>query len=103
LRREVRVPRTKAEEKNPISPNFVWGLSNTGKVYGTIKLTLLNATTGDVHIGEKKYLDEYDYKMDGRILRNAATWVGRPGGADNGKNFFIIGYGGNTKVPVVKK
>jgi hypothetical protein len=28
------------------SKNFIWGLSNTGKVYGTIKLTLVDANTG---------------------------------------------------------
>ena len=46
-------------------------------------------------------MDEYDYKMDGRPLRNAATWVGRPGGENSGKNFFIYGYG-QSKVPVKK-
>jgi RHS repeat-associated protein len=81
--------------------NFIWGLSNTGKVYGTLKLTLLNANTGSVHLGGKTFMDEYDYKMDGRPLRNAATWVGRPGGENSGKNFFIHGYG-QSKVPVKK-
>jgi len=81
--------------------NFVWGLSNTGKVYGTLKLTLKSSTTGAVHIGGAKFLDEYDYRMDSRGLRNFATWVGRPGGADNGKSFFIYGYG-QSKVKVIK-
>lgn len=81
--------------------NFVWGLSNTGQVYGTLKLTLQNASTGTVHIGGEKYVDEYDYKMDNRLFRNVATWIGRPGGANNGKEFFIIGYGQAT-VPVKK-
>jgi RHS repeat-associated protein len=46
--------------------NFVWGLSNTGKVYGTLKLTLTNPNTGSVHLGGAKYMDEYDFTMDGR-------------------------------------
>lgn len=81
--------------------NFVWDLNNTGEVYGTIKLTLKNASTGNVHLGGEKYLDEYDYKMDGRLLRDIATWVGRPGSANGGKDFFIYGYG-HAKVPVKK-
>lgn len=81
--------------------NFIWDLNNTGKVYGTIRLTLKNASTGNVHLGGEKYLDEYDYKMDGRLLRDIATWVGRPGSANVGKDFFIYGYG-HAKVPVKK-
>ncbi len=81
--------------------NFVWGLSNTGKVFGTIKLTLLDANTGAVHLGGQTYLDEYDYKMDGRIFRNFATWAGRPGGENSGKDYYIYGYG-QAKVPVRK-
>jgi hypothetical protein len=81
--------------------NFVWGLSNTGKTYGTLKLTLQNANSGTVHIGGKNFLDEYDYKMDGRVLRDFATWYGRPGAANDGKGYFIYGYGKAT-VPVKK-
>jgi len=81
--------------------NFIWGLSNTGKVYGTLKLTLQNANSGTVHIGGKSFLDEYDYSMDGRPLRDAATWWGRPGDASDGKSYFIYGYGKAT-VPVKK-
>lgn len=43
-------------------------------------MTLVNATTGIVHIGGEKYLDKYDFDMDGRPLRDFATWYGRPGG-----------------------
>ena len=83
--------------------NFVWGLSNTGKVYGTLKLTLINASTGDVHLGlpYPKNMDKYDFTMDNRTFRNFATWVGRPGGANDGRDFLIYGYG-NAKVPVKK-
>ncbi len=83
-----------------LSKNFIWGLSNTGKVYGTLKLTLKDASSGIVHIGGSNYMDEYDFRMDGRPLRDAATWVGRPGGANDGKSFLIYGYG-KAKVPVV--
>ena len=89
------------KEGSSFYKNFVWGLSNTGKVYGTLKLTLQNANTGAVHIGGKNYLDEYDYSMDGRPLRDFATWWGRPGKAKDGKSYFIYGYG-NATVPVKK-
>lgn len=70
-------------------------------MYGTLKLTLTNAGTGAVHLGGQTYMDEYDYKMDGRPLRDFATWAGRPGGENSGKSFFIYGYG-QSKVPVKK-
>ena len=81
--------------------NFIWGLSNTGKVYGTLKLTLLDEQNGIVHIGGTTYMDIYDYEMDGRPLRDFATWAGRPGGENDGKKFLIYGYG-SAKVPVRK-
>ncbi len=89
------------KEGSSFYKNFAWGLSNTGKVYGTLKLTLENANSGIVHIGSEKYLDEYDYSMDGRPLRDFATWLGRPGGANDGKSYFIYGYG-KARVPVKK-
>jgi len=82
--------------------NFIWKLSNTGQVYGTLKLTLLDANTGAVHIGPTKgRMDGYDYKTDSRVFRNFATWAGRPGGATSGTNFNIFGYG-HANVPVRK-
>lgn len=39
--------------------------------------------------------------MDGRFLRDIATWIGRPGGRNAGVDFFIYGYG-TAKVPVVR-
>jgi hypothetical protein len=86
--------------KGSLYYNFVFGLSNTGKVYGTLRLTLLDAKTGTVFIGGKIFLDEYDFTSDGRLLRDFATWVGRPGGANDGKSYFIYGYG-QAKVSVV--
>jgi RHS repeat-associated protein len=83
------------------SKNFIWGLSNTGKVYGTIKLTLVDANTGAVFLGGTEFMDHYDFDMDGRIVRDFATKVGRPGGPNDGKDFFIYGYG-LAKVPVKK-
>jgi len=89
------------KEGSSFYKNFIWGYSNTGKVYGTLKLTLMNAETGAVHLGGSKYMDEYDFTMDGRWARDFATWSGRPGGANDGKNFLIHGYG-QAKVPVKK-
>ena len=89
------------KEGKSLYKNFIWGLSNTGRVYGTLKLTLLDVNEGIVHIGGQKFLDRYDFEMDGRPLRNIATWVGRPGNADNGKSFIIFGYG-HAKVPLKK-
>ena len=77
-------------------------MSNTGKVYGTLRMTLLNAETGIVRLGGNKYMDEYDFTMDGRVFRDFATWVGRPGAANSGNSFYIYGYGTAT-VPVINK
>ena len=76
-------------------------MTNTGKVYGTLKMTLVDAETGKVFIGQRSHMDEYDFNMDGRRFRDFATWVGRPGGVNNGKNFLIHGYG-YAIVPIVK-
>lgn len=46
-------------------------------------------------------MDEYDFKMDGRLLRDFATWVGRPGGGNDGKSFLIYCYG-YAIVPIIK-
>ena len=88
------------KENNSFYKNFLGSLSNTGKVYGTLKLTLKDAKTGEVHIGGPNYMDNYDFSMDGRPFRDFATWVGRPGGKNDGKDFLIYGYGRAT-VPVV--
>ena len=50
----------------------------------------------------EKYLDKYDFDMDGRPLRDFATWYGRPGGKNDGKSFYIYGYK-QAKIPVKKK
>ena len=56
---------------------------------------------GKVFIGSEKYMDKYDFNMDGRPFRDFATWVERPGKANDGKDFLIYGYG-YAIVPVVK-
>ena len=89
------------KKKNPISKNFIWRLTNTGKVYGTLKMTLVDAEKGKVFIGLKSYMDKYDFNMDGRFFRDFATWVGRPGKANDGKDFLIHSYG-YAIVPVIK-
>ena len=48
------------------------------------------------------YWGKYDFDMDGRLFRDFATWVGRPGGRNDGKDFYIYGYG-HAKVPVITK
>lgn len=63
--------------------NFIWNLrGGTGPVYGTLKLTLLNAKNWCHKIGGSKFMDLYDFKLDGRILRNFAAWAGRPNAGD---------------------
>ncbi len=47
---------------------------------------------GHVHIGTGARVDRYDFNMDGRIVRDFATWWGRPGGANEGRDFDIMGY-----------
>jgi len=89
------------------SKNFIWGMSNTGQVYGTLDMTLLNTNTGAVKLGYLNpnvspnglVMDRYDFTYDGRMLRDFATWYGKPSG--NGVNFDIHGYGHAT-VPVIK-
>lgn len=77
-------------------------MSNTGKVYGTLKLTLTNANTVEVNNGGQNFMDEYDFRMDGRPLRDLATKLGRPGGENDGIPYIIYGYG-HAKVPVKHK
>ena len=62
-------------------------------------LTLTDVEKGTVHVGGSQYMDEYDFEMDGRWLRDFATWWGRPGEANDGKGFLIYGYG-QAKVAV---
>ena len=89
------------EDNSVIYKNFIWGLSNTGKTYGTLRIELLDKNTGEVLIGNQSFVDEYDFSMQkGRPLRNMATKIGRPG--KEGKDFYIIGYG-KTRIPVKKK
>jgi len=86
---------------NHLYHNFIWNLDDTGKVYGTLKLTLLDADNGIVYLGSKNFMDKYDFNMDGRFFRDIATWIGRPGKANAGKSFLIYGYG-YAKIPVRK-
>lgn len=87
--------------------NFAWGRSNTGQVYGTLDMTLLDPNTGAVSIGyvtldvspNGLVLDYYDFSYDGSVGRNIATWWGKPSG--NGRAFDIHGYG-TASIPVVK-
>ena len=70
------------------------GNSETGLVYGSIKLTLLNPS-GQVRLGSGSdgFLDKYDFDyQQGRTLRNIATWFGKQY-AGEGSPFFIYNYG----------
>ncbi len=72
------------------------GSETTGKVYGTVKLTLLN-NHGAVFIGNQKnkILDRYDFDIDwsdGRWIRNIGTHFGEKK-AGNGIGYNIFGYG----------
>lgn len=68
------------------------GNSETGLVYGTIKLSLLN-TNGQVRLGSGGLLDKYDFDYQkGRTLRNIATWIGEKN-AGKGTPFLIYNYG----------
>ncbi|QJD96311.1 hypothetical protein HH214_10760 [Mucilaginibacter robiniae] len=88
------------------SKNFVWniggdvGLTTTGMVYGSLNMTLLDKKTGAVMIGDENKVDNYKFDMQkNRPLRKIATWAGRPGGLNDGKDFVIKGYGHAT-VPI---
>jgi hypothetical protein len=79
-----------------ISKNFLSmnGNIETGLVYGTIKLTLLNYSVPNVTLGRSSdgFLDTYDFNMDGRLLRDAATLIGSLN-AGTGSPFDIYVYG----------
>ena len=47
-------------------------------------------------------MDEYDFRMDGRPLRDLATKLGRPGGENDGNSFMIYGYN-HAIVPIKHK
>ena len=90
------------EQNARIQHNFIWSLSNTGKVYGTLTLTLTDPGNGGVAIGIGGLVDRYDFTMDGRILRDTATLIGSPGPKGSGRPFEIFGYGRPRKIPVEK-
>jgi hypothetical protein len=74
--------------------------TETGLVYGNIKLTLLN-NDGDIRLGGSGgLLDIYDFNYKSGIKnvpRNVATWIGEKN-AGKGVEFNIYNYGtGNVK------
>jgi hypothetical protein len=73
---------------SPSNPNF-----ETGLVYGTIKITMLDAN-GNAKLGGKGGLiDQYNFESHkGRTGRNAATWLGKQFAGD-GKGYNIYNYG----------
>jgi hypothetical protein len=70
----------------------------TGSVYGTIKVTRLNSN-GLVKLGGSNgYLDTYDFKPDGRFMRDINTAIGRTV-AGKGIPFNIYTYGNGQLKP----
>ncbi|WP_353165339.1 hypothetical protein [Empedobacter brevis] len=88
------------EEGGSMYKNFFLTTNQaTGKVYGTIKLTLEDSSSGTVKLGGNGgMLDEYNFEQkpkDGSIkreLRNFGTSVGSVV-AGQGKDYFIYTYG----------
>lgn len=84
--------------------NYANHQTNTGLIYGTIRLTLLDKH-GTVRLGGNNgYLDRYDFDIKPwnspkRILRNIGTLGGRTL-AGKGKGFNVYNYGTGT-VPMV--
>ncbi|HOJ25508.1 MAG TPA: hypothetical protein PK081_09640 [Bacteroidales bacterium] len=71
--------------------------TETGLVYGRIKLTLLN-DKGDIQLGETGgFLDRYDFDIKKgveHIPRNIATWIGKQiAGQGTSYNIFYYGIG----------
>ena len=96
------ITKSSFRKNKKISKNFIWGLTNTGKVYGTLTMILIDSQKGKVLLGSDKFVDKYDYNMDGRLLRDFATWFGRPGNKNDGRDFLIKGYG-HAIIPVIIK
>ena len=92
------------EEGGSIYKNFFLTTNQqTGRLYGTIKITLDDASTGAVSLGGRdRKVDDYDFDQKpsdgtvGRAVRNFGTKVGEAV-AGKGKGYSIYTYG-NGKV-----
>jgi RHS repeat-associated protein len=77
---------------------FLTTNTETGTMYGTIKLTLDDASNGTVILGNNGHLDDYDFDQKpsngtvGREVRNIGTRIGKVV-AGNGQMFKINVYG----------
>ena len=65
-------------------------ISQTGQVYGTLKLTYLGNNKVALGNIQTSKIDDYDFNMDGRPIRDLATKMGCPG---PGRSYKIYGYG----------
>jgi hypothetical protein len=76
----------------------------TGLVYGTIKLTLVDASSVKLG-GANGLLDTYNFDMQqGRTARNAATWIGKQlAGVGTDYNIFNYGKGFLRDKPALPK
>lgn len=70
------IPEGQSKFVNFVSPQYM--NTDTGSVYGTIKITALD-NVGNVQLGlSNGKLDTYDFDMQsGRIARNIATVIGK--------------------------
>ncbi|WP_263602422.1 hypothetical protein [Chryseobacterium sp. PET-29] len=92
------------EEGGSMYKNFFLTTNQqTGRLYGTIKITLDDASTGAVSLGgNDRKVDDYDFDQKpsdgtvGRAVRNFGTKVGEAV-AGKGKGYSIYTYG-NGKV-----
>ena len=80
---------------------FLTTNTETGTMYGTIKLTLDDAAKGTVILGSNGFLDDYDFDQKpsngtiGRTIRNIGTRIGKRVAGD-GQMFKIYAYGKGT-------
>ncbi|MGJ1362750.1 hypothetical protein ACR79B_16890 [Sphingobacterium spiritivorum] len=89
------------KDRDSFTPNFflTTNLQITGRVYGSIKLTIINKDNGQVKLGNNQgLLDIYDFdirKRDGSIktdVRNLGTKIGGMV-AGEGQSYNIYNYG----------
>ncbi len=104
----VTVEDVQAEGGSMYKNYFISSNQETGRIYGTIKITLDDAATGTVSLGgSDRKVDDYDFDQkprDGTIkrdVRNIGTAIGSVV-AGKGKGYPIYTYG-NGKIETKKK
>ena len=92
------------KDNSKITHNFFFDATSNkdvGRVYGTLTLSLIDAKTGEVKLGNPNnaYIDTYDFNSGGSVPRNIATWTARKL-IGKGTPFSIYGWGRNPTVKV---